>query len=220
MKTKKVSIPVSQSTGSVSAEFLVPDEMNSLYVFAHGAGAGMNHPFMVKLSQELADLKVGSLRYNFPYMEKGSKRPDVPAVAEKAVNRAIETAQKSYTSTPLLAGGKSFGGRMTSHAMAKSSDTVVKGVVFVGFPLHAPGSPGTDRANHLRDVNIPMLFLQGTRDALAEISLIKSVSDALPKATLQKFEGADHSFKAGKQDLIPSLALAIRDWSLWILNGK
>src|SRR5690349_8697940 len=149
MKTDKFSIPVSESIGSVSAELMGDDDMSFLYVFGHGAGAGMSHPFMVRLCQELGSLKIGTLRYNFPYMERGSKRPDVPAVAEKTVLRAIDAAREKYPDVALLAGGKSFGGRMTSQALAKGPEQPVKGVVFVGFPLHAAGNPGTERANHL-----------------------------------------------------------------------
>lgn len=213
MKSKKVSIFVSESLGAVSGEFVAGDDMEFLYVFAHGAGAGMNHPFMVRLSSALAELRIGTLRYNFPYMEKGSKRPDPPAVAEKTVVRAIEVAAGKYPAVPLLAGGKSFGGRMTSQALSKTDNRMVSGLVFTGFPLHAPGKQGTDRAAHLGAIKVPMLFLQGTRDALANITLMEKVCRELPGATLSKFEGADHSFKAGKQDLIPSLAQAINDWT-------
>lgn len=213
MEARRITFQVSDSIGAVSGEIMAPDDMQFLYAFAHGAGAGMNHPFMVKLSAALADLKIGTLRYNFPYMEKGKKRPDVPAVAEKAVNRAIETAMEKFPQIPILAGGKSFGGRMTSQALSKTGATLVRGLVFVGFPLHAAGMPGIERAEHLKKVTIPMLFLQGTRDALAEIGLIEKVCLGLPHATLTRFEGADHSFKAGKQDLIPPLASGIREWS-------
>ena len=213
MKTERLSIFISESIGSVSAELMADEDMRFLYVFGHGAGAGMSHPFMVRLSEELALLKIGTLRYNFPYMEKGSKRPDNPAVAEKSVIRAIDQARERFPRIGLLAGGKSFGGRMTSQALSKAGEEVVKGVVFVGFPLHPAGSPGTDRAKHLSDITVPMLFLQGTRDSLAELSLIEQVCKALPTATLEKFQGADHSFKAGKADLIPLLARCIKDWS-------
>lgn len=213
MKSKKVSIPVSESLGAVSGEFMTGDDMEFLYVFAHGAGAGMDHPFMVKLSIALGELGIGTLRYNFPYMEKGSKRPDPPAVAEKTVARAIAVAQEKYPAAPLLAGGKSFGGRMTSQALSKAHNPSVRGLVFTGFPLHAPGKPGTDRAEHLAAIRVPMLFLQGTRDALANMALMEKVCSDLSGATLTKFEGADHSFKAGKKDLIPSLAEAISHWT-------
>ncbi|MGC1242082.1 MAG: alpha/beta family hydrolase [Chryseosolibacter sp.] len=213
MKTKQLAIQVSESIGTVSAEIMMEEGFDSLFVFAHGAGAGMQHPFMAKLSSALAGFKIGTLRYNFPYMEKGGKRPDPPAIAEKTVSRAIETAHHLYPHVPLMAGGKSFGGRMTSQALSKTSHPAVKGIVFVGFPLHPAGRPGTDRAAHLSEIVLPMLFLQGTRDALADIVLIDRVCSAHAQATLIRFEGADHSFKAGKQDLIPSLAGAVKDWS-------
>jgi uncharacterized protein len=213
MKAEKLSIVVSENAGSVSAELIADDDMRFLYVFGHGAGAGMSHPFMVRLSDELASLNIGTLRYNFPYMEKGRKRPDVPAVAEKSVLRAIDLAQERYPRVDILAGGKSFGGRMTSQALSKEKQPPVKGLVFVGFPLHPAGRPGTDRAKHLANINVPMLFLQGTRDSLAELSLIELVCKGLHRATLEKFQGADHSFKAGRADLIPLLARSIHDWS-------
>lgn len=212
MKTKKISIRVSDSIGDVSAEVMADESIDCMYVFAHGAGAGMGHPFMSRLSEALYGLGIGTLRFNFPYMEKGGKRPDPPAIAEKSVLRAIEVAHERFPELPILAGGKSFGGRMTSQALSKASHEAVKGIVFVGFPLHAAGNPGTERAAHLAGVKVPMLFLQGTRDALAEIALIDHVSSSHSLATLRKFEGADHSFKAGKQDLIPLLARAAREW--------
>jgi predicted alpha/beta-hydrolase family hydrolase len=184
-----------------------------LFVFAHGAGAGMSHPFMLNLAARLADLKIATLRYNFPYMERGGKRPDPPAVAEKAVSRAIETAAARFPGVRLLAGGKSFGGRMTSQVLSKVRSLPAEGVVFVGFPLHPAGQPGSERARHLAEVEVPMLFLQGTRDALADIRLVREVCKKLPMATLKTFEGADHSFKVPKQDLIPALAEAIDSWS-------
>lgn len=217
MQSRKISIHISDSLGSVSGEVIAGTEMKALYVFAHGAGAGMNHPFMTKLSGALAEGGIGSLRYNFPYMENSKKRPDPPAIAEKAVVRAVETAIDLFPEVPLLAGGKSFGGRMTSQAASKGMNAAVKGLVFTGFPLHAAGKPGTGRAAHLASVHLPMLFLQGTRDALAQIDLIRQVCATLPAATLDEFQGADHSFKAGKQDLIPALAEAVIRWSSKIL---
>ena len=203
----------------MEGEVIRGDAVDFLYVFAHGAGAGMDHPFMVRLSSALAGMNIGTLRYNFPYMQKGSKRPDPPAIAEKTVNRAIASAGDLFPAVPLLAGGKSFGGRMTSQALSKAADSSVKGLIFTGFPLHAAGKPGTGRADHLATVQIPMLFLQGTRDALAEMSLMEEICARHPGATLKKFEGADHSFKAGKEDLIPMLAAAIRSWASNI-SGK
>lgn len=213
MIREQLTIPVSQSLGSVSAEVIRGDDVKFLFVFAHGAGAGMHHAFMVNLSLALAEWGIATLRYHFNYMEKGSKRPDPPAVAVKTVNAAIAIAHTLYPTIPLLAGGKSFGGRMTSHALAQMPHASIMGLVFTGYPLHPAGRPGTDRAAHLPAVGIPMLFLQGTRDALADMTLMKQVCDSLPTATLRKFEGADHSFKAGKADLIPALAKAIWEWT-------
>lgn len=218
MRNRKISIAVSDSLGSVGGEVTEAPNMRFLYVFAHGAGAGMTHPFMEKLSQTLAEHGIGSLRYNFPYMENGKARPDPPAIAQKTVARAIDTAAELFPGVPLLAGGKSFGGRMTSHVAIKTLDPVVRGLVFVGFPLHAAGKPGRERADHLSGIKLPMLFLQGTRDALAQIDLIKEVCAQLPAAALHTFEGADHSFKAGKRDLIPELAEAVTSWSSKLLG--
>lgn len=213
------SISVSKVAGSVSGEFIVPERMRFLYVFAHGAGAGMHHPFMERLAATLADARIGTLRFNFPYMENGRRRPDVPQVAEDTVRAAIATAGEAYPSVPLLAGGKSFGGRMTSQALARAHMEAVKGIVFTGFPLHPAGKPATDRAAHLAAVRVPMLFLQGTRDALADLALIEGVCRTLPGATLEKIQGADHSFKAGKQDLIPLLAESISRWTEALAEG-
>lgn len=219
MQHQKLSIPVSESLGPVSGQVMADGNMDFLFVFAHGAGAGMNHPFMLRLSAALATVGIGTLRYNFPYMERGGKRPDPPAIAEKTVNAAITAAHDLYPSVPLLAGGKSFGGRMTSQALSKIHLPFISGMVFTGFPLHPAGKPGADRANHLATVQIPMLFLQGTRDALASIALMEKVCAGHPRATLKRFEGADHSFKAGKADLIPALATAIRDWTSCLSVG-
>lgn len=220
MKKEKLSIVVSGSIGSISAEVMSVPDMSFLFVFAHGAGAGTNHPFMVNLAEALCQLNIGSLRYNFPYMERGGKRPDPPAIAEKAVIRAIEAAREQFPSLPLLVGGKSFGGRMSSQALSKTGSPQATAMIFTGFPLHAPGKPSTDRAAHLALIDIPMLFLQGTRDALANIDLIEDVCSRLPKATLKRFEGADHSFKAGKQNLIPALATTIEGWCASVLRKK
>jgi uncharacterized protein len=220
MKKEKLSIVVSGSIGAISAEVMSVPDMSFLFVFAHGAGAGMNHPFMVNLAEALCQLKIGSLRYNFPYMERGGKRPDPPAIAEKAVTRAIEAAREQFPSLPLLVGGKSFGGRMSSQALSKTGNPQAAAMIFTGFPLHAPGKPSTDRAAHLALIDIPMLFLQGTRDTLANIDLIEDVCNRLPKATLKRFEGADHSFKTGKQNLIPALATTIEAWCASVLRKK
>lgn len=181
--------------------------------FAHGAGAGMNHPFMTKMATELAGVGISTLRFNFPYMEAKKNRPDVPAVAHKTIEAAAEKAHALFPSLPVFLSGKSFGGRMSSQFLSTNSPEYVKGVVFFGFPLHAPGNPSVDRGDHLQAVKVPMLFLQGTRDNLAKIDLIESVCSKLSMATLVKFEGADHSFStSGKKVLIAEPAMAVSQW--------
>lgn len=217
MKTSNFSIQVS-TTETISAEVYSPENPKAIYVFAHGAGAGMQHAFMTELSTELVNQNIATLRYNFLYMEQKKKRPDFPAVAHQAVAAAISNAHELFPNLPVFAGGKSFGGRMTSQYLAKHPPEFVNGIVFVGFPLHPAGKPSTERAEHLKSISIPMLFLQGTRDALAVLNLITEVTDSLPTSTLLKFEGADHSFKAGKQKLIPVLAQEINTWVETILK--
>jgi uncharacterized protein len=212
MTTENHSIKISESLGAVSAEVIRPDKMKALLVLAHGAGAGMNHSFMTALANALAEGGIGTLRYNFPYMEKKKNRPDPPAVAEKTVEEVIKNASTLFPGVPLIAGGKSFGGRMTSGFVSKHGSTPLKGLVFYGFPLHAPGNPSMERADHLKQIQLPMLFLQGSRDALAELSLLKKVTAALSTATVEIFDGADHSFKAGKKVLIPELAERTIRW--------
>jgi predicted alpha/beta-hydrolase family hydrolase len=183
------------SQGNVSALLMRPQIARACYVLAHGAGAGMRHASMEAIAVGLADRGIATLRYQFPYMEKGSKRPDPPALAQATVRAAVAEAATACAGLPLIAGGKSFGGRMTSQAQAKAPLDGVKGLAFFGFPLHPAGKPSADRADHLGDVKIPMLFLQGTRDALADPSLLKPVVKGLGnKATLHLAEGADHSF--------------------------
>ncbi len=212
-----MNITITQHTlvtksGNVSAEVYEPTSPKALFVFAHGAGAGMHHPFMKALSTELANLGIATLRYNFLYMEQKKKRPDFPAVAHLAVAAAVEKAHALFPALPILAGGKSFGGRMTSHYFSAVQVPFVKGLVFVGFPLHPAGKPGIDRAVHLEKINTPMLFLQGNRDTLAQWDLIEGVCKKLPSATLIKLEGADHSFKASGKNLIPVLASETVGW--------
>lgn len=209
---KSLSIEVSERTGTVSALALVPKNSIALLVLAHGAGAGMTHAFMESLAVELGDMGIGTFRYQFPYMEKGSRRPDPPAVAEKTVGMVMEQAHALFPQLPLFVGGKSFGGRMTSQRVGKVCPDYLKGIVFFGFPLHAIGNPSTDRAAHLKDVKVPMLFLQGTKDKLAEIALIRTVTKGLKLATLKEFEGADHSFKVSKQNILPDLASVAVLW--------
>lgn len=212
--TKLLIISISDRTGDVSALALVPKNAKALLVLAHGAGAGMTHAFMEEVAEQLAGQDIASLRYNFPYMEKRSKRPDPPAVAEKTVAVVMQKAHELYPKLPLFAGGKSFGGRMTSQRVAKECPDFLKGIVFFGFPLHAIGKPGMERAAHLKEVKVPMLFLQGTKDKLADIGLMKKVIKGLKSATLQSFEGADHSFKVTKQHTKPDLVAAAADWML------
>lgn len=197
---------------SVSAEVYMPISPKAIFVFAHGAGAGMSHLFMNELSRELVNHQIATLRYNFLYMEQKKKRPDFPAVAHKAVAAAINKATELFPQLPLFAGGKSFGGRMTSQFLSNHETIQVKGIIFVGLPLHPAGKPSIDRAEHLYKIKIPMLFLQGTKDTLAEWSLIEGVCNSLSSATLVKLEGADHSFKMPKQKAIPILAEYISKW--------
>jgi uncharacterized protein len=191
--------------GSVSALMIRPAEARACYVFAHGAGAGMTHPFMETFAAGLGDRGIASLRYQFPYMEKGSRRPDPPAVAHATVRAAVAEAGRNCPGLPLIAGGKSFGGRMTSQAQAIAPLPGVRGLAFLGFPLHPAGKPSDTRAKHLGDIDIPMLFIQGTRDALAELSLLEPVVKRLGKqATLHRIAEADHSFhvlaRSGRND--------------------
>jgi uncharacterized protein len=201
---KPISIRVSD-TQSVSGLLAVPPRARACYVFAHGAGAGMSHPFMAAIAEGLAQRGVATLRYQFPYMERGSKRPDAPTLAHATVRAAVAEAARVAPGLALVAGGKSFGGRMTSQAQAIAPLAGVRGLVFLGFPLHPAKKPSDDRARHLFDVKVPMLFLQGTRDALAELSLLQPLVDRLgPLAALKLFAGADHSFhvagRAGRSD--------------------
>ena len=193
------------SADPVSALLIHPPQARACYVFAHGAGAGMAHASMETIAAGLAERGIATLRYQFPYMEKGSKRPDSPAVAHAAVRAAVAEAARCCGGLPLIAGGKSFGGRMTSQVQAIDALPGVRGLAFFAFPLHPAGKPSSDRARHLAEVQIPMLFLQGTRDALAELSLLEPVVKKLGKrATLHLVDEADHSFhvlaRSGRND--------------------
>jgi hypothetical protein len=180
---------------SVSALLLRPDDARAAFVFAHGAGAGMSHPSMETVATGLCDRGIATLRYQFPYMEKRSRRPDAPAVAHAAVRAAVKEAARRCCGLPLIAGGKSFGGRMTSQAQAIAPLAGVVGLAFLGFPLHPAGKPSTARAEHLSELEIPMLFLQGTRDSLAELKLLEPVVAGLGAlASLHLVREADHSF--------------------------
>lgn len=191
--------------GVISGLLEVPPAKAACYVFAHGAGAGMNHAFMNAVARGLAERGIATLRFQFPYMEQGSKRPDPPAVAQAAIRAAVHAAAARLPGVPLFAGGKSYGGRMTSQAQAAEPLPEVRGLVFVGFPLHPAGKPSVERAEHLVQVRLPMLFLQGTRDSLADLELIRQTTTTLgARATLHVVEGADHSFhvlvRSGRTD--------------------
>ena len=208
MEAERIRIPVGDE--SVSGLVLRPADAKALYLFAHGAGAGMTHRAMESNAQGLADRGIATLRYQFPYMEKGGKRIDPPKVAHLAVRAAADEARKLAPDLPLFAGGRSFGGRMTSQAQADSPLPGVRGLAFLGFPLHPAGKPGAERADHLSRVQIPMLFVSGSRDALAELDLLRPVVAKLgDRATLHLVDQADHSFKvAAKSGRTPAEAEA------------
>jgi uncharacterized protein len=212
MKTRSISLKVSAAIGTVTAELFIPAKSKCILTLAHGAGAGMYHPFMVTLSQLLAEEGIATMRFNFPFMENKKGRPDTPAVAHKTIEAAIAKAKKLFPELPLFIAGKSFGGRMTSQYISANPDDTVKGIIFYGFPLHAPGKPSIERAEHLKVVKNPMLFLQGTKDELATWKLIESVCSLLAPAELVKIEGANHAFKAGKQNILQLLATITREW--------
>ena len=197
-----------------------PPAARACYVMAHGAGAGMAHPFMVAMADDLGERGVATLRYQFPYMERGSKRPDPPTVAHSAVRAAVAEAMRRLPGLPLFAGGKSFGARMTSQAQALSPLSGVRGLVFLGFPLHPAGKPADERGEHLAGVRIPMLFLQGTRDELADLQLLRGVAARLgERATLHLFDEADHAFhvpvRTGRKDsaIRAEMADALATWT-------
>lgn len=212
-------------SGAVSALLDSPNDPWLLYVLAHGAGAGMRHPFLERMAAALTARGVATLRFQFPYMEKRKRRPDPPNVAQRAVRAAVEAAVDRLPDVPLVAGGKSFGGRMTSQAKATDAPPGVRGLAFLGFPLHAPGRAGDKRGAHLAEVRIPMLFLQGTRDSLADLDLMRGLCKRLGKrATLHVVEGGDHSFKVLKStgrtedDVMAELADAIANWARAVLR--
>jgi predicted alpha/beta-hydrolase family hydrolase len=204
LKSVAVKIDVGEP-GIVSGLLLTPPRPSFGYVFAHGAGAGMNHSFMETVAAELAERSVATLRYQFPYMETGGKRPDPPAIAQATVRAAVLAMQQRLPDVPLIAGGKSFGGRMTSQAQAAKPLDGVIGLAFFGFPLHPANQPSITRAEHLSEIHVPMLFLQGTRDALARQEDLETVVRRLGTRTkLFLVPDADHSFhvpkKSGKTD--------------------
>lgn len=224
--TEPVAIDVGDGV-RVSGLLQIPLRARVCYVLAHGAGAGMTHPFMETVAKGLAERGVATLRYQFPYMERGSKRPDPPKLAQAAVRAAVTEARRRLPKLPLVAGGKSFGGRMTSQAQAAAPLPNVAGLVFLGFPLHPAGAPSGERGKHLFNVQIPMLFLQGTRDALASLDQIEPLCKALGRrATLQLFADADHSFhvraRSGKTDaqVMSEMLDAIIAWAYGVIESR
>ncbi|MBR0984719.1 alpha/beta hydrolase family protein [Bradyrhizobium liaoningense] len=198
-RTQELKLDI-ERIGTVSAILTQPDNARACYVLAHGAGADMRHAFMEKVAAGLADRGIATFRFNFPYMEEKKGRPDQPAVAHAAIRAAVAEAARLCPGVTLVAGGKSFGGRMTSQAQSKAPLPDVKGLAFLGFPLHADKKPSSERAEHLAGVTIPMLFLQGTRDGLADLGYLKPVIAALgATATLHEIEGGDHSFAVLKK---------------------
>ena len=224
-KPKKVFVEVPEYSRRVSGLYLRPDNADVLFVFGHGAGAGMGHPFMESMSHKLAKRGIATLRYQFPYMEQGGKRPDAKPVLLATVRSAVEAARALDNTLPMLAGGKSMGGRMTSMSAAEKPLLGVEGIIFLGFPLHPPGPPSSERAHHLKAVDVPLLFLQGTRDKLADLKLLEPVVGKLGAlATIHIVAGADHSFHVlrslGKSDdeVLDSLSDIIRRWALKVVQ--
>ena len=203
--TEPVALAV-DTTRSVSGLWRRPPKARACFVLAHGAGAGMTHPFLEAIADGLADRGVASLRYQFPFMEQGSRRPDPPKLAHATVRAAVAAAGRLAPNLPLIAGGRSFGGRMTSQAQTASPLPGVQGLAFLGFPLHPAGKPSSERAEHLFEISIPMLFLQGTRDALADLQRLTGLCERLAgRASLRLFQNADHSFhvpaRSGRTDV-------------------
>lgn len=211
----------------VSGLMQVPARARACYVLAHGAGAGMAHPFIAAVAQGLFERGIASLRYQFPYMERGSRRPDAPPLAHATVRAAVAEAARQLPGLALFAGGKSFGGRMTSQAQAQSPLPGVRGLVFIGFPLHPAGKASVERAAHLADITVPMLFLQGTRDDLAQLELLQpTVARLGSRATLELFEHADHAFhvpaRSGRKDtqVMEELLDRTAEWVGAVLDGS
>jgi uncharacterized protein len=222
---KELRFPV-DGGGEVSGLLLIPPSSRQLLVLGHGAGAGMNHPFMEKLAEELAGVDVATFRYQFPYMQEQRRVPDAPSVLIATVIAAVRVASEAAPRLPLFAGGKSMGGRMTSQAAAQGLLEDVQGLIFFGFPLHPPKRPGTKRAEHLAKVKMPMLFLQGTRDTLAELDLLRPVAaDLGARAKLHVIETADHSFhvlkKSGRNDaeVLRELVETAAAWMQRVINA-
>ena len=217
MTSSNLKWNISEKIGSISGIEQLNSDSDCLVVLGHGAGAGMKHHFMETLADQLMLQNIGVIRYQFPYMEKGKKRPDPPAVAHKTIQVVLNQILDKY-SLPVFLAGKSFGGRMASQWISKQEESKVKGLIFYGFPLHSFAKINTDRAEHLYSINIPMLFLQGTKDKLAKKELITEVTDQLPSAQLTFFDDADHSFKVPKrtgltqEQVIAQLAQDTRQW--------
>jgi predicted alpha/beta-hydrolase family hydrolase len=219
LNAEPITITV-DGAGRVSGLLVAPARARACIVLAHGAGAGMAHPFMAAVAAGLCERGIATLRYQFPYMERGGKRPDPPKLAHAAVRAAVAEAATRLPKLPLIAGGKSFGGRMTSQAQALAPLPGVRGLAFLGFPLHPAGQPSRDRGQHLADVQVPMLFLQGTRDALAMVDQVEPMCESLgARATLKLFADADHSFhvpaRSGRNDAqaMNELLDAIAAWT-------
>jgi predicted alpha/beta-hydrolase family hydrolase len=219
MKPITGTFEATPEAGNVSTLLLQPEDTRAVYVFGHGAGAGMKHAFMDRMSNTLADHGIATFRYQFPYTEKGRGYPDAKPVLLATVRGAVDAARRALPGVPVFAGGKSMGGRMTSLAAADRNLDEVRGLVFFGFPLHAAGKPSTERGDHLVDVTVPMLFLQGTRDSLAKLELLDPIVNALGKqVTLHRIEGGDHGFRvprsAGRSEAEVRLELGrvAADW--------
>lgn len=227
IEPKNITFRASENRGNVSGLLLRPSDANCLLVLGHGAGAGMNHPFLEILAQKLGDLRMATFRYQFPYMEQGKRRPDFGPILQATVRAAVDQASQLSGGLPLFAGGKSMGGRMTSLAAARATLPGVRGLVFFGFPLHPAGKPAVERAEHLKEVGAPMLFLQGTRDRLADLELLEPIVRALgPSARLHIVEGGDHSFdmlkKSGRSrdQALDELATTTTQWTARMLEGE
>lgn len=227
MTEKSLRFTVGDRVGEVSALLLAPKNARRLLVFGHGAGAGMRHSFMQAMTERLAARGLATFRYQFPYLEKGGRRPDPPGVLAATVREAFAAAAAAAPGLPLLAGGKSMGGRLTSVAAARGELPGLRGLVFFGFPLHPAGRPSTDRAAHLPDVPAPMLFLQGTRDSLADLGLLRPICEKLgARANLQVIDGADHGFhvlkSSGRTDaeVLDELAEVAVAWADSLANNR
>ncbi len=219
MREEEVGFKIEGTSARVSGLLLKPRDAIALYVLAHGAGAGMRHSFLTAMAERLGERGIATLRYQFPYMEEGRRYPNPAPLLQATVRSAVHVASEMASGLPLVAGGKSLGGRMTSRAAVEKPLPGVRGLVFLGFPLHAPGKPGVDRADHLAGVEHPMLFLQGTRDALAQRDLIESMVAGLgPRGTLHFVEGGDHSFNVRRRsdrdsaDVLDELLRTTGEW--------